>query len=262
MSNQGPIDCTPETGHSVVDPLILAVDTTSRRRSVAVGRGMRTVSMLAIDAAATHSWHLHDEIDLLLRKLSLNLQQIDLFGVTVGPGSFTGVRVGLATIKGFAHSLNKPVVGISSLAAHARAAGTTGLVCVCLDALRGEVYAQLFDVHPDGAVESLTEPSLALPGLVYASLIDEPTLTFVGDGVLASLDVLQDEAATARKNVIVSPLVQSAKDCWVVLQEVPYLAPAVLSLTAHEAGQGHSTSATELVALYVRPADAELKRQR
>ncbi|MCS6805597.1 MAG: tRNA (adenosine(37)-N6)-threonylcarbamoyltransferase complex dimerization subunit type 1 TsaB [Acidobacteriota bacterium] len=261
MSNQGPSDFTADAARSAAAPLILAVDTTSRRRSVAIARGTQALGMLAVDAVATHSWQLHEEIDLLLRKLSLNLNQIDLFGVTVGPGSFTGVRVGLSTIKGFAHSLNKPVVGVSSLAAHARAAGTIGLVCVCLDALRGEVYAQLFDVHQDGTVESLTDPSLALPGLVYASLIDEPTLTLIGDGVLASLDVLQDEAATARKNIIISPFIRSVKDAWVVIQDVPYLAPAVVALTVQEAERGHSASAAELLALYVRPADAELKRR-
>jgi tRNA threonylcarbamoyladenosine biosynthesis protein TsaB len=242
-------------------PLILAFDTTSQRRSVAVARGPQILGFFGVDAAATHSWQLHDEIDVLLNKLGLGLEQMDAFSVTIGPGSFTGLRIGLATIKGFAHSLNKPVVGVSTLQAQARAAGVSGLVCACLDALRGEVYAQLFQVNPDGSVEPLTEPSLALPSQVYASLVNESVVTFVGDGVLASLEVLRDEAATIGRKVMLSAVAPPPDEGWVVIQRRDFLAPAVAWLTEFELQQGRARNAAELAALYVRPPDAEAKRR-
>lgn len=241
--------------------LILAVDTTSQRRSVAVARGPQVLGCFGVDAVATHSWRLHDELDVVLHELGLSLKHIDVFGVAIGPGSFTGLRIGLATIKGFAHSLNKPVVGVSTLQAQAWAAGVSGLVCACLDALRGEVYAQLFQVNPDGSVEPLTEPSIALPGQVYASLINESVITFVGDGVLASLDVLRDEAATIGRQVILSPVAQCPDEGWVVIQRCEFLAPAVAWLTGLELRHGRAQGVADLVALYIRPSDAEVRRQ-
>lgn len=226
---------------------------------MAVADEVRT--MVGVDAAATHSWQLHDEIDWVLRKLDRRLDQISVFGVTTGPGSFTGVRVGLATVKGLAHALDKPVVGVSTLEAQARSAGVSGLVCACIDALRGEVYAQLFRIDQDGSVQSLWEPRLAMPTHVYASLSDEPQVTFVGDGVLSSLDGLQRQATIAQREVIFSPLVHRAVQGWHVVPASPFLAPAVASLTNVRVQQGHTQSASEVTALYVRASDAEVKRR-
>ncbi|MBI3952277.1 MAG: tRNA (adenosine(37)-N6)-threonylcarbamoyltransferase complex dimerization subunit type 1 TsaB [Acidobacteria bacterium] len=261
MSNQRGHALTSQPGDEDLALLILAVDTTSQRRSIALAKGNQMLGMLAADGAGTHSWQLHDEIDLLLKKLDLRLDQMDVFGVTTGPGSFTGLRVGLAAIKGLAHSLSKPVVGVSSLEAVARSSGVSGPICACIDALRGEIYAQLFEVNPDGSVNPLTEPNLALPSHVYASLADEPAITFVGDGALSSLEILKDEAAILRREVIVSPVAQGLDEGWVVIQTAPFLAPAVASLAATEYQAGHTQTAMALAALYVRASDAEVKRR-
>ncbi len=261
MSNRRDRDLAPKFEREDNVPLILAVDTTSRRRSVAVSKGSQVVGLMAIEAVASHSWQLHDEIDLLLKKLGLALDQIEVFGVTTGPGSFTGVRVGLATIKGFAQSLQKPVVGVTSLEAHARAAGVSGLVCACVDALRDEIYIQLFQVNPDGAVEALTEPSVTLPSLAYASLINEPKLTFIGDGVLSSLEILEHEAATVGHEVFLSPMIYEPKEGWHVVDQTPILATSVAALTMLDVRRGNTCSAVGLAALYVRPSAAEVKRQ-
>lgn len=243
------------------ESLILALDTTSRRRSLAVARGSKILGLVGIDAAGTHSRQTHEDIDRMLKTLGLTLNQIDVFGVATGPGSFTGLRIGVAVIKGFAHALTKPVVGVSSLEASARAVNVSGLVCICLDALRGEVYAQLFQVEPDGSLQSLSEPAVALPEKVYASLADEPAVVFVGDGAENSSEALQEIAATMRHEFICAEALPVQREGWALLRTTGFLAPAVAALTLAAFNQGRVMSAAELEALYVRPPDAELKRK-
>jgi tRNA threonylcarbamoyladenosine biosynthesis protein TsaB len=241
------------------EPLILALDTTSRRRSLAVTRGNKVLGAIGIDAAGTHSRQTHQEIDLVLKKLGLTLDNIDVFGVATGPGSFTGLRIGVTVIKGFAHVLKKAVVGVSSLEASARAANVSGLVCVCLDALRGEVYAQLFQIELDGSLQSLSEPTVALPEKVYASLVDEPAVVFVGDGAENSCEALREIAGTMRKEFIEVDALPARREGWTLLRTTGFLAPAVASLTLAAFVRGQTVTAAELEAMYVRPADAEVK---
>jgi tRNA A37 threonylcarbamoyladenosine modification protein TsaB len=157
--------------------------------------------------------------------------------------------------------LNKPVVGVSSLDAWARAANTSGLVCVCLDALRGEVYAQLFQVEPDGSLQSLTDPALALPEKVFASLANEPAMVFVGDGAENLSEALKEVSGTLRREFIQADALPLRREGWFLLRTSGFLAPAVASLTLTAFHQGRTATALELEAVYVRPPDAEVKRR-
>jgi len=131
-------------------PLILAVDTTSERGSVALQRGSELLAVFGSWRPGAHSQKLHEDVDLILRRAGVALEQIALLAVAVGPGSFTGVRVGIASVQGLAHALAKPVVGIGALEALAYSAGVSGTICACRDALRGDLYAQLFRLDPNG----------------------------------------------------------------------------------------------------------------
>src|ERR1041385_8227775 len=99
------------------EPLILAIETATRAGSVAVARGGSVLALREGDASISHSMNLIEMIDAVLREAGALLADVDVFAVAVGPGSFTGLRIGLATMKAFAEVNQGPVVGISTLAA-------------------------------------------------------------------------------------------------------------------------------------------------
>lgn len=243
-------------------PLTLAVDTTSARRSVALAKGNRLLGVIGVDAGPTHSWNLHDEVDLLLDKCQSTLSEIDVLGVTTGPGSFTGLRVGVAAVKGFAHALDKPVVGVTSLEAWARRAGVSGRVCACIDAQRGELYAQVFDVDGVGAVRPVTDPRLIPPQEVCAWLSDQSDLLFAGDGVGISRAEWEAWARQCGREIRFVSVPPTPVRGWMAIEIIEFLAPAVAWLAERRLREGHVQTAVTLDALYVRASDAEMKRWR
>lgn len=139
---------------------VLAVDTTTPDGSVAVVDGSRVLAELAVRSASTHSSRLLSSIHFLLEALSLDVRGLDGFAVAPGPGSFTGIRIGLSTVKALVFASGKPVAAVSSLAALAFRLSDGGerWVAPVLDAKKGEVYASLADAKaglepavPEGA---------------------------------------------------------------------------------------------------------------
>jgi tRNA threonylcarbamoyl adenosine modification protein YeaZ len=131
--------------------LVLALDTTTRPGSIALVRDDEVLSIASGDAARTHAERLPAEIVRLLSDRRLDVTAIDTFAVAAGPGSFTGLRIGIATIQGLAFALNRPVVAVSSLDALARIAAESAgqspaLVAAWMDAQRSEVFAALYRV--------------------------------------------------------------------------------------------------------------------
>jgi tRNA threonylcarbamoyladenosine biosynthesis protein TsaB len=122
----------------------LAVDTTAESGSIALADENGIREEVLVDAPRGFSQVLFGEIEGLLRRQGIELTQVDLFAGASGPGSFTGVRVGLSAIKGLAEVLGKRVVAVSNLAALAEF-GTTGTRATVIDAHRGEVYAAVYD---------------------------------------------------------------------------------------------------------------------
>jgi len=127
-------------------PLILAVDTTSEFGSVALRRGAETLAELHIHSPDGFGRVIIQAIQDALTKANVRLDQVDCFASASGPGSFTGVRVGLAVVKGLAEAVNKPVVGISNLLALSLF-GHAPLRGVVLDARRQQVFAAVYDSH-------------------------------------------------------------------------------------------------------------------
>src|SRR5205085_9685024 len=108
------------------EPLILAIETATRAGSVAVARGETLLSCREGDASVSHSTNLIEIIDAVLSEAGAQLSDVDVFAVAVGPGSFTGLSIGLATVKAFAEGNQRLIVGISTLAAGAYAATLEG----------------------------------------------------------------------------------------------------------------------------------------
>lgn len=129
--------------------LILAIDTALDACSAALfdSEANRVVAVETEVIGKGHAERLMAMISAVMTKASVDFNAIDRIGVTVGPGSFTGIRVGLATARGLALAAGKPVVGVSTLEAIAREASTDKPFMVALDARRGELYTQLYDVN-------------------------------------------------------------------------------------------------------------------
>lgn len=128
---------------------VLGVDTSSRGGSVAIVDGKTVVGEIASDAAASFSRQLLGMIDTLLARHGLSVENIDAIAVAAGPGSFTGIRIGLATAGGISLAAGIPVAGVSSLEAAARAACAQGRFAVALDASGGNVYHAQFEAEGD-----------------------------------------------------------------------------------------------------------------
>jgi tRNA threonylcarbamoyladenosine biosynthesis protein TsaB len=169
--------------------LLLITDTSGRNGIVAVARALQAGKQDQIQilesvplAGGTFSAQLVPQIAALLEKHGLSKSQIDAFVVVSGPGSFTGLRVGLAAIKALAEILQKPIVPVSFLEVVARAAGINGRIIALLDAGRGQLYSGEYEIS--GARAQLIQEHLiareALPDLSRAVVISTPDATLAG----------------------------------------------------------------------------------
>ena len=229
---------------SVVRPLLLAVETATRVMSVALLEGERVVAEITSEDARLHSERLLPAIDRLLALANVTLDGVGAFAVSLGPGSFTGLRIGLATVKALALDERRPVVGVPTLAAlAAAAAGAPGPVAALLDARRGEVYAAVCafagEPLPSVVAETVFTPSALAEGLPKAATL------VVGEdaGPVAA------RVAALRPDLRVLPAALGAARA----ARVGRLGHALLA-------RGHAVPAAALVPRYVRRAEAEARR--
>lgn len=136
---------------------IYAVDSTAKTASVALCEDGRLLAQYTQNNGNTHSETLLPMTETLLRAMGTDLADVDLFACSAGPGSFTGVRIGVATVKGLAFGRGKPCVGVSTLEALARNLVTDDcrIICPVMDARRGQLYTARFACR-DGKLERLT----------------------------------------------------------------------------------------------------------
>ena len=228
--------------------LVLALDTTTRAGSAAVVVDGEVRVERAGDPALTHGQRLPGELQRLVRDSGVSLENVDLLAVAAGPGSFTGLRVGIAAVQGLAMALDRRVVPVSALDALARAAAPTGTaeasgpVAVWMDAQRGEVFAALYD--PTGAAP-LIEPTALTPGDTLSWWRDRlPTgaIRFIGDGAV------RYEAFVRGSGIGGS------------IEAPPPLAGIIGRLAW--ANPGRAVLPHAIVPIYVRRPDAEIARNR
>lgn len=167
---------------------ILAVDTATQNCAVAIADDDRLMADVSILRKETHSKHLISAITAALTQAAIALTELDGFAVTIGPGSFTGLRIGISSVKGLAAATGKPVAGISSLDALAsQATGSSGLVCPLLDARKGQVYFSKFR-RIRNRFSRECEEQVASPQQVVKDIAEE--CLFVGDGAVVYRDFL------------------------------------------------------------------------
>ena len=160
---------------------LLALDTSGKTVSVAFVSDDVTVGEIFFDVERHHSEILLPAIDHLLKGAGVRIGDLDLFACTVGPGSFTGVRIGVSTVKGLALAYDRPIAGVSTLEALAvNAAGFPTLVCPLIDAKRGQVYAGFYRSDTAGSLTCLS-PDCLLAAEEIPNRI-EGDAVFVGSG--------------------------------------------------------------------------------
>ena len=172
---------------------ILSIDTSSKICSIALLEDDRLIEEISENNGYTHSETLMPLIDKLLSKQNLTLKNIDLIICDKGPGSFTGIRIGVATAKGFSDSLNISSIGISSLEALAYNVKNTGLICSLIDAKNQNTYWSLFENNDDNytlkeqfSIDNINNILENLPSK-YSNI------TFVGDGSLMYKNLIQEK---------------------------------------------------------------------
>ena len=240
-------------------PLILSIETATRAGSLAITRGESVLAARQGDASISHSTNLLEQIRGALDEVALELHEVDALAVASGPGSFTGLRIGLATVKSFAATLEKPCVGIPTLQAVARAAGESTCTIALLPAGRGEVYAQKFSVGADGIVAPLEPPIHIAPEMLLKQTRARRCLKWAGEGAHIYLEAIKFSAHAEGIDFRVQGSDDlSAEDGWTVVEASEFLAATVGRLATMFAPFENGSSPQDLHAIYVRPSDAEL----
>lgn len=171
--------------------LVLGIDTATRIASVGLASKGKVLAEESNLAASNHTETL---LPLILRVLDLAqrpLAEVQGLSVSIGPGSFTGLRIALGTVKGFAYALKQKVVGVATLEALAcTVTDWEGRICPVLDARKGEVYTALFHRGRDGQLQRLSADMVVSPHEFF-SWLEEPCV-FLGDGLGRYGDLLQE----------------------------------------------------------------------
>lgn len=226
-----------------MDAPLLAIDTATTCSSIAITRGDlhkgEVLASLSLNTRVTHSRRLLSSIEWLMGEVELTWKDLGGIVVNLGPGSFTGLRIGLASAKGLAMAADLPLYGVSSLEILASRVSSDKPICACLDARKKEVYSAQFSWQ-DGELVQLTENKVG-PATTLVESLSEATL-IVGDGTINYGEAFVDK-------------------------EFVRLAPAALHITSAEAlglcggvykAKGESLDLASSTPIYVRASDAEL----
>lgn len=223
---------------------ILALDSSAVVASVALCEDATLLAEYTINNGNTHSETLLPMIETLLSHFGITVNDVDLFAASTGPGSFTGVRIGTATLKGLAFAKETPCVGVSTLEALAEnAAAFSGLVCPVMNARRSQVYTALFRSDGQTLTRLVPDSALAIAELdELLSTYGEPVI-FVGDGYRITLDALKKTE----------------------VREIPdrlrhQSAYSVAQVARRVYKSGNATDDASLSVTYLRPSQAERER--
>ncbi len=222
---------------------ILGIDTSTRSCSAALIEDQHLRAELTVNGGDTHSTHVMALIDQVIKAAAVTIAEVDGFAVTCGPGTFTGLRIGMSTVKGLAMAQDKPIVGVSSLAALAmQACGSDALVCSMIDARREQVYCRCYRCTDNETIHPCTPERVCdLPEAI--GCIDEPAL-FIGSGALLY-------AAHIRAHL--GPLARFAPCLAHTLR-----ASTVASLAREKLINGDIEDLAGVVPVYLRKSDAQV----
>jgi len=225
---------------------ILALETSAKAVSAAVAENGKILCSGYQDTGLTHSRTLMPIVEHILNNADLSMADMDAIAVAVGPGSFTGIRIGVSAAKGLAFGADKPAIGVSTLAAMARnVAFADGLIVCAMDARRSQIYNALFEAQ-DGQITRLTpDRAIALSDLAEELKQETRRITVVGDGAKLCFSALTAAGISCR---LAPP--------HLVMQNAMSVALEAEQLAA----ENGLVSAQELTPVYLRPPQAERLR--
>lgn len=222
---------------------ILAIDTSSRICSVSILENEHVLIELKNDDEKTHSQKLMPLVDEAFARTGLSLDHIDLLACSVGPGSFTGIRIGIATVKAFADTKKIPTIGVTSLEGMAYNILADN-VCVLLDAKHENVYMGIYQLQADDSYTTILEKAVTVDEAMEELKKQEiEPVTFLGDGAIAYMD----------------KIVQNFENCRMVadeLNEATSVSIAKSAYTRYKKGQATGTS-KDLIPVYLKKSQAE-----
>lgn len=219
---------------------ILALDSTAKTSSVAVLENEKLLGLYSVNIQNTHSETLLPMVKAILESLKLTNEDIDAYAVSEGPGSFTGVRIGVATVKGLAFAREKACVGVSTIEALAtNLEGFSGIVCPIMDARRGQVYTGAF---LDG-VRIIDDCCMMLSDLIPMLEKYEKPIYFCGDGYTLTNNIKIENQVPTPELLIYQNAYSVGRTAYKKLQSSEYV------------------SDTDLRVEYLRKAQAERERE-
>ncbi|MEW6068462.1 MAG: tRNA (adenosine(37)-N6)-threonylcarbamoyltransferase complex dimerization subunit type 1 TsaB [Nitrospirota bacterium] len=228
---------------------ILAIETSTMLGGIAIVDDLSgIVAEIRLNVKSTHSERLMTGIDHVLKQSGLQISDIDVFAVSIGPGSFTGLRIGLSTAKGFSYATGKPIVSVPTLEAFAwNLPYCKYPVCTMLDARKKEVYTALFKWDNKGFTRLIDERSIKIERFledIKPSLYEK--ILFTGDGAILYRDKIIE--ALGEKAIFAT-------------HEKMVPAPAnVAHIGIIKAKKGEFSEPVSLTPFYIRRSEAEIKR--
>lgn len=223
---------------------VLGIDTSTSCGALGLVEDDEVIAEFLLRSAVTHSERLLVAIDSMLRQCALSVDEIDGWAVSLGPGSFTGLRIGLSTVKGLAFATEKPILGIPTLDALASQVGPTPyLVCPMLDARKREVYAALYRYDGRNELCRLSAYQATKPRDLVAKLAEKTI--FLGEGARAYRNELQE--AMPLEAIFLPP-------------PFDVLRGSTIAFWGERRLRERKTDdLTKLTPIYVRPSEAELR---
>jgi len=224
--------------------LTLAFDTSSKTASVSLLRDNVVLYDTIINRGLNHSEVLLPAVNEAFRLADVKLSEVDLFACTLGPGSFTGLRIGVSTLKGFIMATGKPAVGVSALAALAlNVAPTEIIIGSAMDAGRGQIYLAYYQYDKDGILNQIEAERALDPQSITDDFDNE--VIYVGDGAIKYADLIS--SLTNKKHKIASAEQQFIR------------ASSVGVLAIEKYRRNELLDLARCVPVYLRSADALLK---
>lgn len=223
---------------------ILAIETATVAGSVAIVDDQAgLIGEVRVDVSIVHAERLMPSIEWLLKSSNISIGEIDAFAVSIGPGSFTGLRIGLSTVKGFSYATKKPLVPVRTLDAFARTLPYCSyMICPMLDARKNEVYAALYKWENSTCVKIMPETALS-PGDLMGQ-INEPV-------------ILMGEGTKKYRELIASLLKEKA--FYAPPSKMSPSAATVAEVAVEQIQQGITTDPVSLTPFYIRKSEAEIR---